>query len=196
LAAGGSPILRIIDPPSPIVLAPNPHQRTPRRSSLATATSTTGRRLCVGIAVTAALTAVGCGSSSGSGASGLSRAQIDASANKICEEATAQIRAVGALPADFRANPTSAAAYLDKVTPITDKAVAALSALTPSSSVKDRWNDFILKNRSAQQALDSARARAHARDPSGLADFEAATGRLSQKLDVAARTVGATGCAN
>jgi len=151
----------------------------------------------VAVAAIAVLVAAGCGSSSsGSGSSGLSRAQIDASANKLCQEATAQIRAVGALPADFRTNPTSAAAYLDKTAPIADKTVAALSALTPSASVKDQWNDFILKNRSAQQALDSARARAHAQDPSGLADFEAATGRLSQKLDVAARAVGATGCAN
>lgn len=150
------------------------------------------------IAVITVLMAAGCGSSSSSSGSGsgLSRAQIDASANKLCQEATAQIRAIGALPPDFRTNPTSAAAYLDKVTPITDKTVAALSALTPSSSVKDQWNDFILKNRSAQQALGSARARAHARDASGLADFEAATGPLSQKLDAAARAVGATGCAN
>ncbi len=156
----------------------------------------TPRRACVAIALMAALMVAGCGSSSSNGASGLSRTQIDASANKVCEEATAKIQAVGALPADFRTNPTSAAAYLDKVTPITDRAVAALSALTPSSSVKNQWNEFILKNRSAQQALDSSRARAHARDASGLADFEAATGRLSQKLDAAARAVGATGCAN
>jgi hypothetical protein len=135
----------------------------------------------------------GCGSGGGNE---LTRMELDAKANTLCREATDAIKAVGALPPDFQTNPESAAAYLDKVGPITDKTVFALTALTPNSSVRSQWADFLAKNHAAQQALDNARAKAHRHDSSGLQDFRAATGPLTQTLDASALTVGATACAN
>jgi hypothetical protein len=137
----------------------------------------------------------GCGSSS-SGGGGLTRLELDARANTLCREATDAVKAVGALPPDFQTNPVSAAAYLDKVGPITDKTVIALAALIPDSSVRSQWADFIAKNRAAQQALDNARVKAHRDDPSGLQDFRAATGPLTQTVDASALAVGATACAD
>jgi len=146
-----------------------------------------------GIAGAAALMLVGCG---GGGGTELTRLELDARANTLCQEATNAIKAVGPLPPDFQTNAVSAAAYLDKVGPITDKTVSNLAALIPNASVRGRWADFIATNHAAQQALDDARVKAHRHDSSGLRDFQAATGPLTQALDASAITVGATACAN
>ena len=137
------------------------------------------------------LVLAGCG-----GSTGLSQAQIDAKANAICQEGTRQVAAVGPLPADFTTNPTAAATYLDRVAPISDKASSELATLVPAGSVKAAWNDFVVKNRAAASALDAARTKAHGSDPSGIVDFQQATGPLTQVLDASARAVGATACAN
>jgi hypothetical protein len=125
----------------------------------------------------------------------MSEAQIDSKANAICQEGTARAEAVGAPPADIETNATSAASYLDRVVPISDKALSELQALMPGTGVKAAWNDFVAKSRAADLALDAARTKAHNDDPSGILDFEQATGPLTQALDASARAAGATACA-
>ncbi len=56
----------------------------------------------------------GCASSSG----GLSRSQLDAQADSICQQGTAAVKAAGPLPADFEMSSVSAARYLDEIVPI------------------------------------------------------------------------------
>jgi hypothetical protein len=134
----------------------------------------------------------GCGDDS----SGLSRSPLDAQADSICQQGTAEIKAAGPIPDDFEASSIVAAGYLDRVVPISDKTVAQLSTLEPNGSVKEEWNQFMVSIRAAATALDAARTKAHSGDPSGLQDFAQATGPLTQTLDAAARRVGAVGCAN
>lgn len=130
------------------------------------------------------------------GSSALSRSQLDAQADSICQQGTAGIKAAGPLPVGFETSSVAAAEYLDRIVPISDKTISELSVLEPDGSVKEEWNQFITSIRAAAAELDAARKKAHSGDPSGLRDFAQATGPLTQTLDAAARRVGAVGCAN
>lgn len=133
----------------------------------------------------------GCG-----GGSGLSRSSLDAQADSVCQLGTSEIKAAGPIPDDFEASSVAAAEYLDRVVPISDRTISELSRLEPNGSVKEEWNQFMVSMKAAATALDAARAKAHTGDPSGIQDFEQATGALTQTLDSAARRIGALGCAN
>lgn len=168
-------------------------------------------RLAWGLAVIGCVGAVGCGSShkntttsnaaatpsttgSSSSGGGLNYGGLASQANAICRQVTPQRRAVGPLPADFRTNPVSAAAYLDKAVPIVDQVLVRLAALKPIPADKAGYDQFLAAWRAPTQALDSARVKAHARDPSGYADFQRVS-VLARAADFQVRKLGADACA-
>jgi hypothetical protein len=130
-----------------------------------------------------------CGSS---GSSGLSRSAIDKQASAICSKATKALRAVPQ-PSDVR-DATAAAAYFDKVAPITDQEIKDLKALKPGKSVSADWKDFVAKAASATALLDTVRQKADAKDASGLKDLQKVNS-ASTVVNAAATKVGATACA-
>jgi hypothetical protein len=137
--------------------------------------------------------AAGCGgSSSGGGSSALTKTQIDAKADAIC---TSESTAGEAVPTPSNIQDAKqAATYFDQVDPIIANATAKLSALKPDSAVATDWNAFIAVRKQETALIHTIRMKADAKDPSGLTELQNSTA-LSQKVDTAATTVGATSCA-
>jgi hypothetical protein len=137
----------------------------------------------------AALLTAGCGSSH---RIGLSRSEIDTRANSICGAAQRQAQAVPA-PANLSTT-TVAAAYFDKVAPITDAETTAIAALKPGSAVAADWNAFMVQQQGANELLQEIRAKADAKDRAALQELQLISG-VAQKVAAAARKAGATTCA-
>ncbi|MDQ6805966.1 MAG: hypothetical protein M3065_13590 [Actinomycetota bacterium] len=133
-----------------------------------------------------------CGGSSSS-SSGLSRAQLIAKANAICVTAKKSAGAVAA-PSSFQ-NPTVAAAYFDKIAPITDKETQSLGALQPADSVKTDWTAFVNAQKAADALLQTIKHKADTKDASGFADLQKVA-PTSKTFVNAASKLGATGCAS
>ncbi len=159
-------------------------------------------RIAGGLAVLALAAGVSaCGSSSSSssssaaaGASGLSRAELAAKANMICATAKGQSSGITA-PANIGADATAAAAYFDKIFPITDAETKEIQALQPAPAAAADWQSFVSAQVAADQLLLRLKTNADAKNPKGLADL-AKVQPAGQKVAAAATKVGATTCAS
>jgi hypothetical protein len=152
------------------------------------------------LALTVAISACGSSSSSSStstpatSASGLARTALAARANTICATATAASGAIKA-PADLASNATAAAAYFDKVYPITDAETKELQALTPDSAASADWQAFVSAQVTADQLLLTIKQKADTKDASGLNDLKQVA-PAGAKVAAAATKIGATTCAS
>jgi hypothetical protein len=160
-------------------------------------------RIAGGLAVLGLAAGVSaCGSSSSSsssssaaaGASGLSRAELAAKANMICATAKAQSGTITA-PANIGADAAAAAAYFDKIFPITDAETKEIQALQPAPAAAADWQSFVAAQVAADQLLLRLKTNADAKNPKGLADL-AKVQPAGQKVAAAATKVGATTCAS
>jgi hypothetical protein len=142
-----------------------------------------------GLAAIATMVALlaGCG-----GSSGLSRAQLVAKADAICATAQASASAVPS-PSDLT-DETAAAAYFDKIAPITDQETHDLSALKADGSAASDWNAFISAQTQANALLQTLKAKADAKDPSGQQDLARVT-TVGDRVLATASKLGAATCA-
>ncbi len=150
------------------------------------------------LAFTFGLAACGSSSSSkststGTSATGLSRTALAARANTICATATSASTTIKT-PADLASNATSAAAYYDKIYPITDAETKELQALTPDGAATADWQSFVAAQVAADQLLLTIKQKADAADPSGLNDLKQVQ-PTGAKVAAAAKKIGATTCA-
>ena len=148
-------------------------------------------RLGVGCAAAGALALGGCGSSS---SSGLSKAQLAASANAACSAYTTAAARIPQ-PSDFVTNPVAAAAYLDKLKPLVAKEESTLLALKPSSSVKPLWDQIAAAGTHVDALFYDADAKAHAKNRAGLVDLEQGASYKQSTLNALSDQLGATACA-
>jgi hypothetical protein len=151
------------------------------------------------VAAAAGLSACGSSSSSSSStptASGLSQAELATKANAICATAQAQASKL-TVPsgATLASDAVAAAAYFDKLFPITDKETKDIQALTPAAAAASVWQTFVTAQVAADQLLQTIKQKADAKDPSGLADL-AKVQPAGQVVAAAATKVGAGTCAN
>jgi len=128
----------------------------------------------------------------GGGDDKLSKADLAKKANAICKKTGAEGRKIPA-PANLAQDPVAAAAYFSKIVPIGQKEVDQLSDLKPADDVKDDWNQFLAREKQAEETLKTIRDKAEAKDQTGLTDIARGT-RISKKLDAEAAAVGATSC--
>jgi hypothetical protein len=128
----------------------------------------------------------------GSSSNTLSRSELVSKANAICTTAQTAAKAVPQ-PASIQAA-GQAAAYFDKIGPITDTETTQLQALKPDSSVAPDWNAFISAQQAANTLLQTIRKKADAKDPSGLQDLGKIQG-AGQQVASTATKLGATVCA-
>jgi hypothetical protein len=153
------------------------------------------------VALTAGLSA--CGSSSSksttatttatTAAAGLARAELAAKADMICATAQAQAGRYPA-PANIAADAAAAAAYFDKIFPITDAETKAIQALPPAADVAADWRAFVNAQVAADQLLLMLKQKADAKDPSGLA-LLAKEQPAGARVAKAASKIGANTCA-
>jgi hypothetical protein len=144
-------------------------------------------RLAVPMAA-ASLGLAACGGSSDK----LSKDDLAKKANAICAKTEKAGKAIAA-PKDIT-DPAQAAAYFDKVAPLTHKETTDLQALKPADEVKDDWKAFTDAEAKADAVVQGVKTKADKKDPSGLQDLQKITG-LSATVSNAAKKVGATGCA-
>ncbi|MEA2297658.1 MAG: hypothetical protein QOF77_594 [Solirubrobacteraceae bacterium] len=165
-------------------------------------TTTIAGRLAV-LALTVGLSACGSSSSNNStttttattttAAAGLSRSELATRADKICATAQSQSSTIKA-PGNLAADATAAAAYFDKVFPITDAETKEIQALTPASDAATDWQSFVSAQVAADQLLQTIKQKADVKDASGLNDL----GKVKpagQAVATAAKKIGATTCA-
>jgi hypothetical protein len=143
------------------------------------------------VLVTAALATgvAGCG---GSSSSGLSKADLAKQVNAICANYNAKIKAVPQ-PSDIATNATSAATFFDKVAPLFDESLTKFKALKPADSVKSQYDDFLTKVGALASVIDQLKAKADAKDRTGIAllpQIQPATNAANS----AANSIGATTC--
>jgi hypothetical protein len=143
-----------------------------------------GARAAIGALV--ALLA-GCG-----GSSGLSRAQLVSKANAIC--AVTQTAASAVPSPSNLTDETAAAAYFDKLAPLTDKETHDLSALEADGSAAADWNAFISAQTQANALLQTLKAKADAKDASGVQDLGKVTS-VGDRVLATASKLGAATCA-
>jgi hypothetical protein len=148
-------------------------------------------RLAAGFAATGALALAGCGSSANSG---LSKDQLASKADAACSAYTKAATAVPQ-PSDFATNPDSAAAYLDKLTPLVATQEQAMLALKPDSSAKALWGRFIAAGEHTTALFHDADAKAHARDRAGITDLEQLAAYKTSTINPIATQLGASACA-
>lgn len=141
-------------------------------------------------AAVVAIAVAGCG---GSGGNGLSRADLARRADSICNTYNPQVTAVRQ-PKDLATNAASAARFFDAVAPIYDTELIKIKALKPADSAKTAWNDLVSKFEPLVKLVDQIRAKADAKDPSGIA-LLAQVGPLSGSANAAAKSFGAADCA-
>ncbi len=130
----------------------------------------------------------------GGGDDGLSRSAISSKASAICAKAQTQARAIPAPSADDMQNPTVAAAYFDKIAPITAKETTDLKALNAADDVSSDWNALVAAQEQANTLLQTIKRKADSQDPSGLQDL-GKVASAGQKVSDAAKKVGASSCA-
>lgn len=134
-----------------------------------------------------AVSLAGCGSSGG-----LSRSKLVTKANAIC---AATQKAANAIPVPGSLQDlAAAAAYFDKIAPLTDKETHDLSALKPDGSAAHDWNAFIAAQTSANTLLQTLKAKADARDASVLQDLAKVT-TVGDQVLAAASKLGTVTCA-
>jgi len=121
----------------------------------------------------------------------LSKSELVAKVNAIC--GTAKSAAGAVQPPASLQDATAAAAYFDKIAPITDKETQDLLALKPASDVQGDYATFTAAQQEANDLLKTIKHKADTKDPSGQQDLQKsqATG---QKVAGAANKLGATGC--
>jgi hypothetical protein len=137
------------------------------------------------VAVSLGLTACG-----GSDDKKLSKSDLAKKANEICKPAKTKRSAIDQ-PADLTANPVAAAAYFDKVVPITQKETDDLAKLKPNDDIKSDWTQFVDRQKQATTTLVTIQQKAKAKDRSGLQDL-AKLNRIGTKLTDEANAVDAT----
>jgi hypothetical protein len=151
------------------------------------------------LAVTAGLSACGSSSSNSTStpkASGLTRTELATKANSICASAQSKLSGVKAPSgATLASDANAAAAYFDKVFPITDTETKDLQALTPDAEAAPDWQTFVTAQVAADQLLQTIKQKADAKDPTGLADLSKVQ-PAGQVVGAAATKVGAGTCAN
>jgi hypothetical protein len=129
----------------------------------------------------------------GGGSKALSKADLDAKANSICQAGGDRIKAVPAPSNADIQDATKAAAYFDKIVPIATDVTNQLAGLKPADDVKSDWDAFISAQKTETAAFVSIQHKADAKDPSGLTDL-AKIQPLDTAVNTAADKVGATGC--
>jgi Flp pilus assembly protein TadG len=131
----------------------------------------------------------GCGGSSKT----LTQAQLVSKAHAACTTLFSTLNSVPAPPGDFKTNASAAAQYLDSIKPAVDTFRKTIDGLQPPSSLKAKWTSFASIVDNTGSLLDSADTKAHARDPSGIADYNKANAN-APKLKATASAMGITGC--
>jgi hypothetical protein len=149
------------------------------------------------LAAAAALGLAACGSSGGGSSDTLAKTDLAKKADAICQTAIAAARKIQAPPGfgTTAGAPQEAAAYLEKVRPITQREVNDLAALKPADDVKADFQDMVAKEKTVAAYLDGLIAKAKASDPTGLQDL-AKSPTVGKPFAAAARKIGANGCAN
>lgn len=140
---------------------------------------------------TGVIVLAGCG---GSSSSGLSKARLAAKADAACSafnEASAKIPQ----PSDFATNPTAAAAYLDKLKPLSAAFESTMLSLKPNASAKPLWDRFIAAGKHVSALIYDADAKAHAKNRAGLKDLAQIASYKQSRLNPIATQLGATVCA-
>lgn len=140
---------------------------------------------------TLALAGAAAGLAACGGGDTLSKPALVKEANKICAAAQKDANAVKP-PTNFT-DAKAAAAYFDKIVPITDKETSELADLKPDDDVKADWNAFVDSQKAANDLLNSVRDKTGSGDESGLRDLQRIPA-AAQKVAAAASRVGATGC--
>jgi hypothetical protein len=154
-------------------------------------TNMNARLMIAPVAVAVSLGVAACGGSDDD--KKLSKSDLAKKANAICKPAKAK-RAAVPEPPDFLENPVAAAAYLDKVVPITQKETDDLAKLKPNDDSKAAWTQFVDRQKQLNGVLITMRQKAKAKDPSGVDDFHKGE-RVGQKMETEAAAVDATECA-
>jgi hypothetical protein len=155
------------------------------------------RTAAAGLAILA--TSVGltaCGSSSSSSTTtsadeGLSKSALIAKVDAICTKAITASQAVEA-PASYD-DPTVAAAYFDKIAPITASETSALVALKPAGDVQGDYAEFTKAQQAANTLLQTIMKKADSKDASGLDDLNKVA-PAGQAVADAAKQLGAKTC--
>lgn len=149
------------------------------------------RAIIVPLAVAASLGLAACG---GDDDKELSKSDLAKKANAICKtskDASGKIAA----PADITADPVAAAAYFNKIVPITQKQTDDFKDLKPDDDAKADWNQLVARQEQALETLKGIRDKAEAKDPSGVQDLAKAQ-RVGEKFAAEATAVGADTCAS
>jgi hypothetical protein len=149
-------------------------------------------RLAACVATTVAIVLAGCG---GSSSSGLSKAQLAYKADAAC---TAYNNAATKIPppSDLPANPVTAAAYFDKLKPLSVAFENTMLSLKPDSSAKPLWDRFVAAGQHVTALTDDADTKAHANNRAGLAQIgQAVSTYMQSTLTPIANKLGATVCA-
>jgi hypothetical protein len=150
------------------------------------------RSAAAGLAIAAmSVGLAACGSSKSDDDGGLSRKDISAQANAICKKAITASQAVTA-PTSFE-DAKVAAAYFDKIAPITEIETTALLALKPGDEVKSDYAAFTKAQTEANALLQTIKQKADSQDRSGLDDLKKVQ-PAGDAVSVAAKKVGATDC--
>ncbi|HEU0316247.1 MAG TPA: hypothetical protein VFR49_02890, partial [Solirubrobacteraceae bacterium] len=92
-------------------------------------------------------------------------------------------------------DPAAAAAYFDKLFPITERETSAIKALRPARAAANDWQAFVAAQVAADQLLLRLKREADARDPTGLAGLQQVQ-PVGQRVARAARKLGAPTCAS
>jgi hypothetical protein len=148
------------------------------------------RVIIVPVVVAVSLGLAACG---GSDDKKLSKSDLAKKANGICKPAKTKRSAIDQ-PADLTADPVVAAAYFDKLIPVTQKETDDLADLKPADNIKTDWTQFVNRQKQATAQLILVRDKAKAKDTSGLQDL-AKLNRIGNKLTDEANAVDATECA-
>lgn len=124
--------------------------------------------------------------------SGLARTELSAAADAICKTASDASKEIEA-PASFD-DPTTAAAYFNKIAPLTQTETDALAALEPDDEAKADFDAFIETQKAANELLKTITEKANNADASGMEDL-AKIQPAGEAFAAAATKLGATGCA-
>jgi len=135
-----------------------------------------------------ALAIAACGSSGGT----LNRSELVSKANSICSGAQKSASAVPS-PTNLT-DATVAAAYFDKIAPITDKETSDLAALHADGSASGDWGAFLSAQKTANGLLQTIRRKADAKDASGLQDLRQVPA-AGDRVRTTALKLGAATCA-
>ena len=142
-------------------------------------------------AMSVGLAACGSSSSGSSSSDTLSRSALVSKAEAICTKAQTDAKAI--TPPTDLTDPTVAAAYFDKVAPITQTETDALTALKPADEVKDDYAAFTKAQTDANDLLQTIKKKADAKDASGLDDLKKVAG-AGDAVSTAAKKLGAKTC--